>query len=76
MHTLYNTLGGLWRCDCNLPHQARFCILQCGRNGKSSQPDDPPGAIYFDMLMSIQADATDEYCTWLASKICVVLSDQ
>ena len=77
MHTLYNTLSGLWRCSCNLPHEARFCLLlKCTKDKKTSPPDDPSDAVYFDMLISIQADVTDEYYTWVASRICVVLSDQ
>jgi hypothetical protein len=73
MHVLYTTMGGLWPCACKRPHEARICLL------KSTKPpgavtDHPAGGIYFDMMLScIGTDATEEFCMWLESKICVVL---
>jgi hypothetical protein len=70
MHNLYHTMGKLWPCDCPLQHKFRLCLLQC----PDESPDpDPTSKVYFNLLMSIQEDASIEYCSWLESKICVSL---
>jgi hypothetical protein len=70
MHNLYQTMGKLWPCDCSLQHKARLCLLACP--GQPTLPD-ASSTVYFNLLMSIQDEASDEYCSWLESKICVSL---
>jgi hypothetical protein len=70
MHNLYQTMGKLWPCDCPLPHKARLCLLPCP--DQSAEPD-ASSKVYFNLLMSIQEEASVEFCSWLESKICVSL---
>lgn len=46
---LFNALWRCWSCDCETPHEARFCIATCGRN---SNNDVTKTSINFDFLIS------------------------
>ncbi|KAF1810424.1 hypothetical protein P152DRAFT_451168 [Eremomyces bilateralis CBS 781.70] len=72
MHALYSTMGGLWPCSCPHGHEARFCLLKCQDNTPSKASQE----VYFDMLMSIRAQATAQYQTWLESKMVVALANE
>lgn len=50
---LFSALWKRWSCDCENPHEARFCIATCGGGGHANGKD--PGkttGIAFDFLMS------------------------
>lgn len=46
---LFDALWRRWSCDCETPHEARFCIATCGRNGNT---DLSKMGINFDFLFS------------------------
>ena len=75
MHTLYQTLGGLWPCNCHRKHEARLCLLQRRDQRRDSVTTDTKEGdnVYFDMLMSLRSGENGQYCRWLESQLCIAL---
>lgn len=46
---LFSALWSRWSCDCETPHEGRFCIATCGRNGNT---DLSKTSINFQFLIS------------------------